>query len=275
MTGATYENHLTGTVLREGAVRARVSGRRLVIKRGSATDGSQGRLALEGWVQLEPLERFPLALQVRLEQVRWVRNDQAEARAGGTLRLSGTAFEPLLSGEVTVGPAEVRLPERLPEDLRVVEFRRVGGPARSKPVAPARGPGPGKWLRLDLDVKVPGRVFVRGRGLAGIAPAQALKLGSALQTVSGGSGGGLMGLARNLVGVDLLNVGQSSTGAAGTALGVGKYLQEGLYVGVEKSLDSGGMSVSIEAELTPELTVETNVDSASRSGVGLNWRREH
>jgi translocation and assembly module TamB len=63
-----------------------------------------------------------------------------------------------LSGGVTISRAEIRVPEKLPASVAVLNVLRPG----QKPPPP---PAPAPNIALDVTVKAPSQVFIRGRGL--------------------------------------------------------------------------------------------------------------
>jgi autotransporter translocation and assembly factor TamB len=57
-----------------------------------------------------------------------------------------------------------------------------------------------------------------------------------------------------------------------TAISVGKYISEKVYVSIDQDVSGGGHGnqASIEITLTPQTSVETNV--GTNFGGGFNWR---
>jgi len=53
----------------------------------------------------------------------------------------------------------------------------------------------------------------------------------------------------------------------------GRYIAEGVYLGVEQSLDSEASHATIEIEVTPNITLESDIgaDSKSRVGINMEW----
>ena len=112
-----------------------------------------------------------------------------------------------------------------------------------------------------------------GRELASITPLQGVQLAQALRNLRGGGGGvSLIGKARDLLGVDRLDIGETDEGDVN--VGAGKYISEKVYVGVESGADAGSGKVKAEIELTPRFSVET--ESGGRaSGLRFNWKRDY
>lgn len=163
-----YENLRTGTVLKEIDLEASCNAERIEITSARASDGGNGRLSAAGWMALAPAKGFPLHLDLTLANATLVRRVDATVAAEGALRLTGTLRDMLLGGRVVVGPAELRIPEKLPPEVVILDVIEVNG-AQGGPAAPEKkeiAAEPSSLrLRFDLAVSSPGRVFVRGRGL--------------------------------------------------------------------------------------------------------------
>ncbi len=378
-----YENLNTGTVLKgiQGEVTAR--DRLLEISRFEATDGGRGRISLGGRMEIDGARHFPLEIEALLQDASLVHRSDLDATADGKVRLSGTLGAPRVEGDLTVAPAEYRIPDRLPPgaaELRVIEIDAHGlHKAPKEPDKPGLTPLP---LDLNLALGFPNRAYVRGRGLdsewrgrmtvvgtAGrpaltgrldvvrgrfdfldrrfelsqgaitflggippdplldfkaesrarditailkvtgavsspsiqldsdpplppeevlarllfgrsvdrISPIQALRLAQAMRTLSGSSrlpGLDFVGATRRLLGLDQLEL-RNTAGGAETGLGLGKYLTEDIYVDVEKNLGGTGGRISVEVELTPNISIESEVGSDAQTGIGINWKHDY
>jgi translocation and assembly module TamB len=164
LSDGTYENLRSGTILRDVQFVAECEQNRIVLADARGTDGGSGTVSAQGWVQLFSDEGFPFQWDFAFNNATLVRRDDLTILTSGDLRLSGTPNKTLLSGDLTVGPAEIRIPNRFPPevpDLEVVEINRSGQGD------PERLAGKEPVIRLDLDLRLEtlGRVFVRGRGL--------------------------------------------------------------------------------------------------------------
>jgi translocation and assembly module TamB len=164
LSNGSYENLRTGIILSNVQILAECERNRIVLTDARGTDGGSGTVTAQGWLELFSPEGFSFQLNLALNSVTPVQRDDLTAMTSGDLRLSGTPREALLSGALTLGPAEIRIPDRFPPeipDLEVVEINRLD---QGDPEQPAEKKAPGK-LALDLKAEVPGRAFVRGRGL--------------------------------------------------------------------------------------------------------------
>jgi translocation and assembly module TamB len=166
LSNGHYESLAYGTVL-SGMTLDLVGNRdRIVLRRFSATDGSEGRLDISGTSLLtaKPAPAFDITAALRKFQL--VHRDEAVAHGSGDLHITGNMAEPRVMGEFRVDDAQFYLPDRLPPSVRKLDateidsttgavFKQAAPPSNTPPVVAA----------LDLTVDIPGQVFVRGRGL--------------------------------------------------------------------------------------------------------------
>ncbi len=117
-----------------------------------------------------------------------------------------------------------------------------------------------------------------GRGSTSITPFQALGIAQAANALRGGDGGGVMDFfdrTRKLLGVDQLDIKQPEENGGGTALSAGKYIGKNIYLEVEQGLGPESGKVSVEVEVTPNITVDSEVGVDSRGGAGINWKWDY
>ena len=114
-----------------------------------------------------------------------------------------------------------------------------------------------------------------GRSLTTITPFQALKLARAMDALAGGRTFGFVDRAQEAIGVDRVEVRQSEGEWELGTLSAGKYMGEGVYMEVEKGLGSEDGKISLEYEITPRITVETEVGTDAKGGVGIKWKWDY
>jgi len=159
-----YEHELTGTILRNLQVEISGERERLNIDRLAASDGDGGSLTANGTLYLYPDADYPFEAALNLHRFRLLRNDMARATAEGAFQWRGHRFESQLSGELTISPMELRIPERTPAallDLPFTEINGVDAPAEAAAAPRERS----HRVNLHIDANLPDRGFVRGRGL--------------------------------------------------------------------------------------------------------------
>jgi autotransporter translocation and assembly factor TamB len=375
-----YENFRSGTLLESLNLTVRGTPVGLAIEEAAASDGAGGKITAGGALEFSSAGGRRLNLDVKVAQANLLRHDYADATVSGDLTLRGTLKQPLLAGRLEVGPAEFRIPERLPTGTSELEVVKVGAEAVQTDAPKPRKPATTTKLEMDVGLTIPGRVFLRGKGLdsewkgnltvggnaakpiltgglsvvrghfdllgkrfrirdgridfAGqsppeptidvraeaktpeltarlqltgfarapqivlssdpalprdevlshllfgrsrqkITPLQAVRLGQAAAALTGGGGLDPLGRARTLMGVDRLDVKQQDDDPNAVAVSAGKHLSDKVYVEVERGATEESGKVSMELELTPNLSVETEVGTNAQGGVGLNWRWDY
>ncbi len=163
-----YENLASGAVFTKIEAVARGDGDRLVIERFDARDGDGGSVTVNGDLRFPGDGRDEIRMAVDLKKFRAVQLDEVRAQASGNLALTGSLADLLLKGDVTVDQAEIEIPRRLPSTVTVIEVTEINLPdgaegAGQKPEEAK--PGASGRVELDVGVAMPGRVFVRGRGV--------------------------------------------------------------------------------------------------------------
>ena len=123
--------------------------------------------------------------------------------------------------------------------------------------------------------------IIFGKTLDRISPIEALQLAAAVQTLRSGSSQSFdpIGSTRQLLGVDTLNIGSSAgaNGETGLNLGVGKYLNEKVYLEVERTPNpSQPWKGNITIELAPNITLESSTGGeAGVDSAQLRWKRDY
>jgi translocation and assembly module TamB len=162
---ARYRHARTGTIFDEIDATLIMKEQKIILKELSAIDGDGGAVSATGWLELSPVKNFPLKLDLHLEKATLIRDDNITAASTGDVSVSGVLTGATIAGALDVAPADIRIPEKLPPqvvELNVVEINR---PGEEKPPSQVQERRKSHSHQLDLQVNVPGRVYVRGRGL--------------------------------------------------------------------------------------------------------------
>lgn len=117
-----------------------------------------------------------------------------------------------------------------------------------------------------------------GKDMDKITPFQAVKLTQALQRFSGNGGAGVSSLdpldmLRSATGLDSLSAEIGDDGSA--SVGAGKYLADGVYLELETGSAENSGRANIEIELTPNITVESEVGQDAQGGAGVFWKYDY
>jgi translocation and assembly module TamB len=102
---------------------------------------------------------IPIDVSLTARNARPLSSDLLTAQLNADLTLRGEALGALaIAGKVFIERADIRIPERLPASVPVLDVRIPG----AKPPPP---PAPAPAIGMDVTVDAPEQIFVRGRGL--------------------------------------------------------------------------------------------------------------
>lgn len=114
-----------------------------------------------------------------------------------------------------------------------------------------------------------------GSSLSTISPFQAIQLAQTLRRFSGKGGAGFDPLAkiREATGFDDLRVETNEEGEAN--VGVGKYLTDKVYLEFEKGTGENSGAANLQVEVTPNITVESELGQDTQGGAGVFWEWDY
>jgi len=227
-----------------------------------------------------------LGLEIELPNRIFVRAPNFESEWQGLLKIEGTAEAPIVTGtlQTIAGRVDVigkrfeidrgRLvfsggqPPDPSIDVRAVTETDdlkaaivVAGTASQPDIALSSEPP----LAED---EILARVLFGASG-SELSTAQVLQLADAAATLSGKGGGlGLVDRVRRGLGVDVLDV--EPTGQ----VSVGKYIADDVFLRYRQGLAGSG-NVVVEYEITPSISVESDMGSEGESRFGVNWEFDY
>lgn len=110
------------------------------------------------------------------------------------------------------------------------------------------------------------------KGLTNLSPFQAAQLASAVATLAGKGGEGVIGTLRKRAGLDNLDVQADGTG--NTSVTVGKYLSEKVYT--EVTVDQTGKStINLNLDVARHITLRGKVDDEGQTGIGIYLEKDY
>ena len=217
----------------------------------------------------------------------FIRGRGLDAEMGGELRLTGTTRDVIPAGEFALirgrldilgrrfvlSEGAVRMTGRFVPFLTLTATTQTAGTTASILL---EGDADDLQIRFTSVPELPEEEVVAlilfGRGLDTLSPFQAAQLASAVATLAGRGGDGVVGNLRRSFGLDDLDVSTTEDGLA--ALRVGRYLTDNVYTDV--TVDSDGRSeVSINLDVSSSVTVRARTDTEGRSGVGVFFERDY
>nr|WP_303626452.1 translocation/assembly module TamB domain-containing protein [Roseovarius sp. M141] len=114
--------------------------------------------------------------------------------------------------------------------------------------------------------------LIFGRDLSQISAFQAIQLASAVASLAGKGGGGVVGKLRKGVGLDNLDV---TTGEDGTTeVKAGKYLSENIYSEVEVDSD-GQTQINLNLQINKRLKAKGSFGADGNSGLGVFFEKDY
>lgn len=215
----------------------------------------------------------------------FVRGLGIEAQLGGELKLSGTTRAPVTLGGFqlrrgsfdfggrrltftrgnitftgTTDPELDFIAETTSADITARVL--VSGPASRPIVSFSSTP------TLPQDEVVSRLLF--GRSAGSLNSGQAIQLAQAVAQFSGGAGA-LENVRRSL-GVDSLELGANAEGTGGQ-VGIGRRLNDNIYLGVRQGTSSGSSRVTVDVDVTKNIRLQgaTGADGAAEVGIGAQW----
>jgi len=158
-----FDDGGTGLSLRDVTLAADFTRNGVDVTEASGVDGHGGRVAGRGRVSLQ--RDGVSSFRLDLEDFRLIDNEIATASATGQATIARAADGKVrLSGDLTIDRADVAADLPTPSGVVAMDVKEINRPDTLDTALPApRSRGSG-WL-LDVNLKAPRRVFLRGRGL--------------------------------------------------------------------------------------------------------------
>jgi len=230
---------------------------------------------------------YALDLVVQAPRSVFVRGRGLDAEFGGRIVLAGTTTDviprggfdlirgrlDILGNRLTLTEGKVTMRGSLDPAIYLVAETRAGdvdvlitieGTAADPNVMFSSSPA------LPEDEIVAHLVF--GRGIDQISAFQALKLASAVATLSGKSGAGTIGRLREGFGLADLDVTTNEEGnVEGTA---GAYISENIYTDVTVGAD-GRRKINLNLSIAPSITAKGSVSSDGNTGIGIYFEKDY
>ncbi|MEL6450678.1 MAG: translocation/assembly module TamB domain-containing protein [Pseudomonadota bacterium] len=230
---------------------------------------------------------FPLDITVNAPARIFVRGRGLDAELGGNLRLTGTTADTISTGQFDLirgrlnvlnkrfelDEGRVRLQGRFSPFLRFVANTTTSSGTASIIV---EGPADDPTVSFTSVPEAPqdqvlAQIFF-GRDISQLSAFQALQLASAVASLAGAGGEGIVSRLRGSFALDDLDVSTDDEG--NTAVRAGKYLSDNVYTDVTVG-GSDGPEVSLNIDLTPNITVRGSVGADSNTGVGIFIEKDY
>jgi translocation and assembly module TamB len=230
---------------------------------------------------------FPIDLTISAPREIYVRGRGLDAELGGTLRVTGTTADvvpvgqfSLIRGRIDIlgkrfvlDEGQVALQGALTPWIRflastenddVTTTIQLEGDATSPEISLYSSP------ELPQEEVLAQLLF--SRDVTSLSALQAAQLASAVASLAGKGGAGIIANLRESTGLDDLDVSTDDDGNA--ELTVGKYISEKVYTDVSVASD-GTSEITLNLDVTPNVTARGTAGSDGDSGIGIFYEKDY
>lgn len=230
---------------------------------------------------------FPLDITIRAPARIFVRGRGLDAEFGGALSLRGTTASVIPEGRFDLVRGRLDI---LGQRLALTEaYAQLQGGFDPFLYAVAETDADGTSVRIQIEGLVSALAvsitsspdlpedeilsrLLFGRATTQISPLQAIQIASAVRTLAGTGGDGIVERLRRNTGLDDLDISTSETGETGVR--VGKYLSENIYSDVTVK-SSGKSEINLNLSLNPSVTLRGKIGTDGGSGVGVYFDKDY
>lgn len=153
--GGRYENLDLGTIITDLKAQSRIGADGGFVVELTGQDGAGAPITATVAIAGDQLDA-----QIRASNATLVRRDDVTASATVDIAARGPLTAPDIAGDILIERAEIRLVDALPPGVADLGEVRIKG----EPIKPPPPPSDGE-IGLDITVRAPQDIFVRGRGL--------------------------------------------------------------------------------------------------------------
>lgn len=229
-----------------------------------------------------------LDLSIDMPNKVYVRGRGLESEWQGDLSINGSASNPGVVGSINVKEGyfdflekrfelergEITFSGRTPPNP-IIALQAAAEDDDFRAIIKLSGPADDPQFVLSSEPVLPDdEVLARllfNRPLSEIGPIEAGKLALAVNKLrSSGGGFDAFGEIRNILKIDTLDVVSGEDGDS--RVKAGKYLNDDVYVEVERGAADESGRARVEIELLPNLSLEADTSEDANSGVGFKWK---
>ena len=232
-----------------------------------------------------------LGLDVQVQASRiFVRGRGMDVELGGSLRLSGTTGAPVAAGgfDLIRGRLSI-LGKRLDFDRGTLGFAGSVVPILDLAASTqsgsttvtvlVTGPADAPTFKFTSSPELPEdevlALLVFGRSMSNLSPLQIAQLAEAAGQLTGAvKGGGLVDQLRSAIGVDDIDV-RTDEQTGDTSLGVGKYLNDRTYLGIESGATAGSGKARIDLDIGGGVKLRGEASSGGETKGGIFYEHEY
>jgi translocation and assembly module TamB len=117
-----------------------------------------------------------------------------------------------------------------------------------------------------------------GKSTSQLSAIEAAQLAASVAELTGQAGGvsGILGRVRSTLGIDVLRLESSETDDSSTPdVAAGKYLTDDVYIGAKQGTEVDSGSAEVEVELTPNISIGSEVGQQGQSEAGVKFKWDY
>ena len=171
-SGARFSEFSSGIVLRDLQGTVRLVGQQASIENMTGRLGQKGTLTVNGTVGIDANEGLPADISVSIRDGSYKYEEILTSLFNASVSLKGQLTgDSVISGQVDLKTTEILIPETLPSTVSPVDVVHKNAQgwvaeqaekfAPKETTSSASGPA----MRLDLDIRTPRSIYIRGRGM--------------------------------------------------------------------------------------------------------------
>lgn len=224
----------------------------------------------------------------------FVRGWGLDAELGGAVKIEGAADDPQFDGKFsivrgrysefgkrfTISKADMLFAGSVPPSPTLSIVAETKADDVTAQINISGSPETPKFAFSSVPALPEDEVLARilfGQDMSKISPMQAVQLTQTLQRFSGNGGGATsfdpLGMLRSETGLDDLRVETGEDGAA--SVGAGKYLSDNVYLDLQGGREENSGAATIEIEVTPNITIESEIGQDAQGGAGVFWEWDY
>lgn len=159
-----YENMIYGTLMHPISLSLVADSKEIRVENLEAVTPNKGTIKASGSLQLASLESYDFNFGLKTDNAQLVGLDMLTVMASGGLDIKGNQDAMKVSGKIEVDKADIRLPDRLPRDVVILDY--VEAEVEETVVENIEKKKRKSFnSELDLQITANNRVYVRGSGL--------------------------------------------------------------------------------------------------------------
>ncbi len=215
----------------------------------------------------------------------FVRGRGIEAEFGGTLKITGTSANPVTNGGFNLRHGRFTLGEQRLDFSRgrivfagttdpTLDFAADSRSADVTATVTVTGQASAPQIGFSSTPSLPeDEILARmlfGKPAGSLTPGQAIQVARAIQQFSGGGGHRLVDVRRSL-GINSVDIGTGENGSGGQ-VGIGKRLNDNVYLGVSQGTTSDSGQVSVDVDVLKNVKVTGKAGATGGEvGIGAEW----